>query len=77
LDVIETEPPDPHNPLLKMENVILSPHVAFYSEESICEMKRRAAEGISAVLLGKWPTAVVNKEVIGRTRASISGTFPG
>lgn len=77
LDVLEKEPPDPHNPLLKMENVILSPHVAFYSEESIRELKRRAAEGISAVLLGKWPKVVVNKEVIGRTRASISGTFPG
>jgi len=50
---------------------------AFYSEESIREMKRRAAEGVSAVLLGKWPKVVVNKEVIGRTRASISGTFPG
>jgi len=76
LDVLEKEPPDPHNPLLKMENVILSPHVAFYSEESIREMKRRAAEGISAVLLGKWPKVVVNREVIGRMRASISGTLP-
>lgn len=77
MDVLEKEPPDPHNPLLKMENVILSPHVAFYSEESICELKRRAAEGVSAVLLGEWPRAVVNKDVIGRTRASISGTFSG
>jgi D-3-phosphoglycerate dehydrogenase len=77
LDVLEKEPPDPHNPLLEMENVILCPHVAFYSEESICEMKRRTVESISAVLLGKWPRVVVNKEVMGRTRASISGTFPG
>ncbi len=77
LDVLEKEPPDPHNPLLKMDNVILSPHVAFYSEESIRELKRRAAEGVSAVLLGKWPRVVVNREVIGRTRASIAGTFPG
>jgi len=35
LDVMEEEPPDPQNALLRMENVILSPHVAFYSEESI------------------------------------------
>ncbi len=77
LDVLEKEPPDPHDPLLKMENVILSPHVAFYSEESIRELKRRAAEGVSAVLMGKWPKAVVNKEVIGRMRASISEAFPG
>jgi D-3-phosphoglycerate dehydrogenase / 2-oxoglutarate reductase len=77
LDVMENEPPDPHNPLLKMDNVILSPHVAFYSDESIREMKRRAAESVSAVLLGGWPGSVVNKEVIGRTRAPISGNFPG
>jgi D-3-phosphoglycerate dehydrogenase / 2-oxoglutarate reductase len=77
LDVMEKEPPDPDNPLLKMDNVILSPHVAFYSVESIRELKRRAAEGVSAVLLGKWPRVVVNREVIGRTRASIAGTFPG
>lgn len=77
LDVMENEPPDPHNPLLKMDNVILSPHVAFYSDESIREMKRRAAESVSAVLLGGWPEAVVNKEVIGRTRAPISVNFIG
>jgi D-3-phosphoglycerate dehydrogenase len=77
LDVLEKEPPGPDNPLLKMDNVILSPHVAFYSEESIRELKRRAVEGVSAVLLGKWPRVVVNREVIGRTRASIAGTFPG
>src|SRR4030067_3535870 len=37
LDVLEKEPPDPQNPLLKMDNIILSPHVGFYSEESISE----------------------------------------
>jgi D-3-phosphoglycerate dehydrogenase len=77
LDVLEKEPPDPDNPLLKMDNVILSPHVAFYSEESIRELKQRATEGVSAVLLGEWPRVVVNREVIGRTRALISGTFQG
>jgi D-3-phosphoglycerate dehydrogenase len=72
LDVLEKEPPDSQNPLLKMENVILSPHVGFYSEESIHELKRRAAEIVSSVLLGKWPKSVVNPEVMGKTRAVIS-----
>ena len=71
LDVLEKEPPDPQNPLLKMENVILSPHVGFYSEESISELKRRTAESVSAVLLGKWPKSVVNREVMGKTRVSV------
>jgi len=72
LDVLENEPPDPQNPLLKMENVILSPHVSFYSVESISELKKRTAENVSAVLLGKWPRSVVNQEVKGKTRAVIS-----
>jgi len=76
LDVLEKEPPDLQNPLLKMENVILSPHVSFYSVESISELKRRTAENVSAVLLGKLPKSVVNREVIGRTRASISEASP-
>ena len=72
LDVLEKEPPDRQNPLLKMEKVILSPHVGFYSVESISELKRRTAENVSAVLTGKWPKSVVNQEVMGKTRASIS-----
>ncbi len=72
LDVLEKEPPDSQNPLLKMENVVLSPHIGFYSEESISELKRRTAQNVSAVLMGRWPGSVVNREVRGRTRASIS-----
>lgn len=73
LDVLEKEPPDSQNPLLKMENVILSPHIGFYSEESISELKRRAAENISAVLLGKLPRSVVNLDVLKKkNRAGIS-----
>ncbi len=72
LDVLETEPPDSQNPLLKMENVVLSPHMGFYSEESISELKRRTARNVSDVLMGKRPSSVVNREVMGKTRASIS-----
>jgi D-3-phosphoglycerate dehydrogenase len=73
LDVLEKEPPDPQNPLLKMENVIIAPHISFYSEESISELKWRTAENVSSVLLGKWPRSVVNQEVKGKTRAVIPG----
>ena len=72
LDVLEKEPPDPNSPLLKMENVVLSPHVGFYSEESISELKRRTAQNVADVLTGKWPRSVVNKEVKAKTRALIS-----
>jgi D-3-phosphoglycerate dehydrogenase len=72
LDVLEKEPPDPLNPLLKMENVVLTPHVSFYSVESISELKRRTAESVSAVLLGRRPKSVVNREVMGKARSFIS-----
>lgn len=73
LDVLEKEPPDSENPMLGMENVILSPHVGFYSEESISELKRRTAKNVTDVLIGKWPGSVVNQGVKGKTRASLSG----
>jgi D-3-phosphoglycerate dehydrogenase len=72
LDVLEKEPPDPQSPLLKMDNVILSPHVGFYSEESISELKRRTAQNVSNVLMGRWPGSVVNREVKGKTRVPLS-----
>jgi len=72
LDVLEKEPPDSGNPMLGMENVILSPHVGFYSEESISELKRRTAKNVSDVLRGGWPVSVVNREVMGKTRALFS-----
>ncbi len=73
LDVLETEPPDSQSPLLKMDNVVLSPHIGFYSEESISELKRRTAKNVADVLVGKWPGSVVNREVRGKTRASMPG----
>ncbi len=50
LDVLEREPILPTDPLLTLRNVILTPHAAFYSRESLVEMKRRVAEGIVAAL---------------------------
>jgi D-3-phosphoglycerate dehydrogenase len=73
LDVLEKEPPDPQSPLLKMDNVILSPHSSFYSEESISELKRRTAKNVLEVLTGRWPGSVVNREVKGKTRVPLSG----
>lgn len=50
LDVLEREPPDAADPLLACDQVIITPHVAFYSEESLAELKRRAAENIVQAL---------------------------
>jgi D-3-phosphoglycerate dehydrogenase len=70
LDVLEKEPPGPEHPLLSKKNVVLSPHISFYSEESISELKRRTARNVADVLTAKWPRSVVNSDVRGKTRAS-------
>jgi D-3-phosphoglycerate dehydrogenase len=63
LDVIEKEPISPDNPLLRMDNVILNPHVAWHSEESQIELKRKTAENVADVLKGFYPTYLVNTRV--------------
>jgi len=67
LDVLEDEPPDPNNPLLKMDNVIVTPHSAFYSDEAFVESRRRVGQEVAAVLTGKRPRNCVNREVLDRT----------
>jgi D-3-phosphoglycerate dehydrogenase len=64
LDVMEKEPPDWGNPLLKFENVTMTPHISFYSEESYIELKTKAAEAVLSVLKGKPPQSVVNPQVL-------------
>jgi D-3-phosphoglycerate dehydrogenase len=63
LDVLETEPIDPASPLLRMEQVIVTPHAAWYSEEGRSDLKRRAAEEAVRVLRGERPRHCVNPEV--------------
>jgi D-3-phosphoglycerate dehydrogenase / 2-oxoglutarate reductase len=63
LDVTEYEPIQPDNPLLKMENVIITPHVAWYSEESESELKRKTAQNVADVLSGYYPKYLVNPSV--------------
>jgi D-3-phosphoglycerate dehydrogenase len=53
LDVLEVEPPELADPLLGDERVIITPHVAFYSEESLVELNRRAAENIVEALASR------------------------
>jgi D-3-phosphoglycerate dehydrogenase / 2-oxoglutarate reductase len=63
LDVRESEPP-PVDELMRMDNVIHSPHTAFYSEESIDQLKREAMREVVRVLQGGRPRWVANGEVM-------------
>ncbi|MBI4978054.1 MAG: C-terminal binding protein [Spirochaetes bacterium] len=60
LDVFENEPIAKDNPLRTLENVVLTDHQAWYSEESIVELKRRVAENVKAVLTGEGAASIVN-----------------
>jgi D-3-phosphoglycerate dehydrogenase len=67
LDVLETEPPDPNNPLLKSDKVILTPHVASASMRMGPEARRRVGQELALVLSGRWPRTCVNPDVLVRT----------
>jgi len=63
LDVFEKEPVDPANPLLKMDNVVVTPHAAFYSDASAKRQGTGVGSEAARVLRGLWPENVVNKTV--------------
>lgn len=64
LDVLVQEPPPPDHPLLAMENVIVTPHTAFYSESAIEELAHKAAHHVVQALQGEVPARVINPEVL-------------
>jgi D-3-phosphoglycerate dehydrogenase len=63
LDVMPNEPPV-GSPLIGRADVIITPHTSFYSEESLVELQRKAAQEVAAVLTGKAPKNPVNPEVL-------------
>lgn len=64
LDVFHDEPPKPDNPLLKLDNVVLAPHMAGMDLESERAMATMAAENIMSLHQGQWPAAnIVNPDV--------------
>ncbi len=64
LDVLEKEqPPDPNNPLLKLDNIIITPHIGSYSEESYWKLRRTPVDEVARVFRGKWPVYFVNPGV--------------
>ena len=64
LDVFHQEPPAADNPLLQMDNVILTPHVASASARMAPETRRRVGQEIALVLTGRWPRTCVNPSVL-------------
>ncbi len=63
-DVFSQEPPDPDNPLLKIENIILSPHMAALTKECVIRMATGAAQGVLDVLRGNEAKYIANLDLL-------------
>jgi len=71
LDTTDPEPlPNPH-PLRGRENVVITPHAAWYSEQAMVGLQAGAPSEVRRVLKGEWPVNVVNKAVKGKSRAGL------
>lgn len=68
LDVFEQEPIDPANPLLTMDNVIVTPHSLCWTDECFHNMASTGLTSIVDALAGRRPEFVVNPEVFGHAR---------
>jgi D-3-phosphoglycerate dehydrogenase / 2-oxoglutarate reductase len=64
LDVMDEEPPPRTHRLRSAPRVLLTPHAAFYSAESVHELQEKAASNVANVLSGILPATTVNPEVL-------------
>lgn len=69
LDVFEQEPLPPDDPLTAEDNAVLTPHAAWYSEESYTELKRRTIENVVEFCAGREPRDLLNRSALVREAA--------
>ena len=73
LDVLPDEPPSPDFNLLGLDNAIITPHSAFWSEESIYDLQVTAAKEVTRVLSAEMPHSLMNPEVLENTALRATG----
>jgi len=64
LDVLEQEPPDPNDPILKLDNVILTPHALCWTDQCFAGNGAADVKAVLDVQHGREPRVVVNKAVL-------------
>ena len=72
LDVMEDAQPKASNELFKFDNVIVTPHTAYFSQESNEELQERVVGEALKVLQGNAPENLINRDVIGKNRSNIN-----
>lgn len=75
LDVTDPEPLPVDHPLLHLDNVLITPHVASWTQEAKRRMLMGAVDRVLEVLTGRQPVNVVNPEVLGRLNLEPQGAF--
>lgn len=60
LDVMENEPVEVSRPLLQLDNLIVTPHTAWYTEQAMVRMRRLACQEVARVLNGESPVNLVS-----------------
>jgi D-3-phosphoglycerate dehydrogenase len=64
LDVFETEPPDPDDPIRRLDNVILSAHALNWTEELDEALGRMNVDAVRSLIAGEVPSGIVNKSIV-------------
>ena len=70
LDTVQQEPVDLQNPLLKMRNVIITPHQASWTKETRERAQLASFENIAEFFSGKVPERALNKDAIGKNNST-------
>lgn len=71
LDVLEQADPPADHPLFQLDNVLVTPHVAFLSQQSVLELEVRTAKATVDVLQGRMPEFLVNPAVLPHSRVKL------
>jgi D-3-phosphoglycerate dehydrogenase len=71
LDVLEQAAPAADNPLFQLDNVLVTPHVAFLSQQAVHELEVRTAQATVDVLQGRMPQFLVNPGVLPHARIKL------
>ncbi len=64
LDVFEKEPIPADDPILKLDNVIMTPHLSSWSAESFVQLRREVVQNIVVALKGEQPRPIVNRKFL-------------